>query len=208
MSSTTINKFLKITVSVIFRYLLTIWPDIIGAIISAIVIADPAKSLLLVSGGSNYYYITILGENDSLIFSLAVFISILLEMVLILVIMPCRGNFCLPIVILIWDCILFVLCIVLTAYMSSRNVWGFTLSLGISGIIILFFILVILISATVFSIVSQEGCSGLFKKRKFYYGGLFVKEKYHPPTNMIIHPIDTDEYNRYDYQMWDLPGKV
>ena len=93
-----------------------------------------------------------------------------------LVLLPTCGNIIVPAAIIFVDISLFAGCISWIPFTIGR---GFEVPMGlrlsISSTLISFFILVLDLVGIVIPIYKEYGIKGLFNRKKFYYGGMFVQ---------------------------------
>lgn len=159
------NKPLKVFISIFFRVSFLCWPGIAGIIIGSTEIFENYYQYgLMESSAAPYYFDVIFGSF--------VFGGTLLSLVLL----PTCGNIIVPAAIIFVDISLFAGCISWIPFTIGR---GFEVPMGlrlsISSTLISFFILVLDLVGIVIPIYKEYGIKGLFNRKKFYYGGMFVQ---------------------------------
>ena len=161
------NKPLKVFISICFRVSFLCWPGIAGIMIgSTKMFENYVYSGELRRYAAPYYFDVIFGSF--------VFGGTLLSLVLL----PTCGNIIVPAAIIFVDISLFAGCIAWIPFTIGR---GFEVPMGlrlsISSTIISFFILVLDLIGIVIPIYKEYGIKGLFNRKKFYYGGMFVQPR-------------------------------
>ncbi|KAK6888088.1 hypothetical protein K4I79_001411 [Candida tropicalis] len=159
------NKPLKVFISIFFRVSFLCWPGIAGIIIGSTEIFENYYQYgVMESSAASYYFDVIFGSF--------VFGGTLLSLVLL----PTCGNIIVPAAIIFVDISLFAGCISWIPFTIGR---GFEVPMGlrlsISSTLISFFILVLDLVGIVIPIYKEYGIKGLFNRKKFYYGGMFVQ---------------------------------
>lgn len=159
------NKPLKVFISIFFRVSFLCWPGIAGIIIGSTEIFENYYQYgVMESSAAPYYFDVIFGSF--------VFGGTLLSLVLL----PTCGNIIVPTAIIFVDISLFAGCISWIPFTIGR---GFEVPMGlrlsISSTLISFFILVLDLVGIVIPIYKEYGIKGLFNRKKFYYGGMFVQ---------------------------------
>ncbi|MCP8716142.1 MAG: hypothetical protein M5E90_01840 [Asgard group archaeon] len=159
------NKPLKVFISIFFRVSFLCWPGIAGIIIGSTEIFENYYQYgVMESSAAPYYFDVIFGSF--------VFGGTLLSLVLL----PTCGNIIVPAAIIFVDISLFAGCISWIPFTIGR---GFEVPMGlrlsISSTLISFFILVLDLVGIVIPIYKEYGIKGLFNRKKFYYGGMFVQ---------------------------------
>lgn len=159
------NKPLKVFISICFRVSFLCWPGIAGIIIGSTEIFENYYQYgVMESSAAPYYFDVIFGSF--------VFGGTLLSLVLL----PTCGNIIVPAAIIFVDISLFAGCISWIPFTIGR---GFEVPMGlrlsISSTLISFFILVLDLVGIVIPIYKEYGIKGLFNRKKFYYGGMFVQ---------------------------------
>lgn len=159
------NKPLKVFISIFFRVSFLCWPGIAGIIIGSTEIFENYYQYgVMESSAAPYYFDVIFGSF--------VFGGTLLSLVLL----PTYGNIIVPAAIIFVDISLFAGCISWIPFTIGR---GFEVPMGlrlsISSTLISFFILVLDLVGIVIPIYKEYGIKGLFNRKKFYYGGMFVQ---------------------------------
>lgn len=159
------NKALKVFISIFFRVSFLCWPGIAGIIIGSTEIFENYYQYgVMESSAAPYYFDVIFGSF--------VFGGTLLSLVLL----PTCGNIIVPAAIIFVDISLFAGCISWIPFTIGR---GFEVPMGlrlsISSTLISFFILVLDLVGIVIPIYKEYGIKGLFNRKKFYYGGMFVQ---------------------------------
>lgn len=159
------NKPLKVFISICFRVSFLCWPGIAGIIIGSTEIFENYYQYgVMESSAAPYYFDVIFG---SFVFG---------GTILSLVLLPTCGNIIVPAAIIFVDISLFAGCISWIPFTIGR---GFEVPMGlrlsISSTLISFFILVLDLVGIVIPIYKEYGIKGLFNRKKFYYGGMFVQ---------------------------------